>query len=922
MPLALGLQWAPAATTDLADVPLFTSSADTVKPNLMFILDDSGSMNSDYMPDEANLGAGKYGFRAAQCNGVAYNPATTYKPPVDAAGTPATDGSTTFISDNPNLRATSQRNLSTATITIVGSGSITVDFPASPTPAGGWYSNGNLVTVFSTTDTVKYMEGTVSSWNAGTRRLTIDVAAADGTGSTIGNRRVGNGGLPTYFTYSGGQPALAYTYTSSGVINTTTFYRECNSNIGSTPGSAVFTAVRVSTASAQAQNYANWNTYYRTRMLMAKTTVSLAFKDIGDRYRVGYTTISKTNAAPDAKFLNINTFDATQKSSFYANLAAATPGGFTPLRGALSKAGRYFANKAPGQTADPVQYSCQQNFTILSTDGYWNTQAETATYAAFDLAGAAVGQQDGPPTDFPMRDGANALETTVSTWSTTRTNVTDTGTKVSIFTGASTTTTSSYDSGTGSRVDSYSGFFDNTAMTRCTALSGGACTFDVTTPTAHGLVTAPTASRVTIVNAAPAVYNNTYTVVAIVSPTRFRVRITGLSSRPSTPSNAGNTLAAGTCPAGQGQVTRSSVQTDTFGQTITSATTATQNDTTSYTRSEQVTVTPYTQTVIRTNGAVTSDTTAAGAPTVTNNVLTPPPNLVETSVYNSTPTTGAGAPVVVVTNLAPASVCSGTANNGTLVAPPVSPAPPTTTTTTPATVPTTVAVTTAGVSDVTVVGSVSSSTTSGSSGGFANSLADVAMYYYKNDLRTTGLSNCVGALGAGSDVCQTTDIDNQAINVKQNMQTFTLGLGVSGTLKYSKDYLSNPAGSDYFALTQGTKRWPDPSTTSEGPNNIDDLWHAAVNGGGQYFSARDPDSVVASLQEALRVINDKTGTSSAAATSTLQPVADDNDVFVAQFTSGAWYGDLKRFTINPTDGTISATALWNAATKLADTIAA
>ena len=41
-------------TTDLASVPLVTSSASAVGPNLMMLLDDSGSMDWDYLPDWAN----------------------------------------------------------------------------------------------------------------------------------------------------------------------------------------------------------------------------------------------------------------------------------------------------------------------------------------------------------------------------------------------------------------------------------------------------------------------------------------------------------------------------------------------------------------------------------------------------------------------------------------------------------------------------------------------------------------------------------------------------------------------------------------------------------------------------------------------------------------------------------------------------
>ncbi len=60
--------------------PPFTRALATVKPNLMFILDDSGSMVATYMPQELKIGSGTengraeveyYGFRSAQCNGLA-----------------------------------------------------------------------------------------------------------------------------------------------------------------------------------------------------------------------------------------------------------------------------------------------------------------------------------------------------------------------------------------------------------------------------------------------------------------------------------------------------------------------------------------------------------------------------------------------------------------------------------------------------------------------------------------------------------------------------------------------------------------------------------------------------------------------------------------------------------------------------------
>ena len=80
--------------------------------------------------------------------------------------------------------------------------------------------------------------------------------------------------------------------------------------------------------------------------------------------------------------MNIKKFDATQKSTWYTQLYGVTGNSFTPLRGALSKAGRLYAGKVVTGDNDPVQYSCQQNFAILTTDGYWNPQNEVTGTAA------------------------------------------------------------------------------------------------------------------------------------------------------------------------------------------------------------------------------------------------------------------------------------------------------------------------------------------------------------------------------------------------------------------------------------------------------------------------------------------------------------------------------------------------------------
>lgn len=187
----------------------------------------------------------------------------------------------------------------------------------------------------------------------------------------------------------------------------------------------------------------------------------------------------------------------------------------------------------------------------------------------------------------------------------------------------------------------------------------------------------------------------------------------------------------------------------------------------------------------------------------------------------------------------------------------------------------------------------------------ATSLADVAMYYYQTDLRDSAY--CTGALGF--DVCENNVfISATDANQKQHMTTFTLGLGIDGTLIYQDDYKTAESG-DYFKLKNGLGvDWPLPQAEKE--SAVDDLWHAAVNGRGTYFSAKNPTQLVSGLTEALSQINAKLGSSSAAATSTLTPVAGDNFVFLPTYTTVSWTGNVEARSVNTQTGAVGKTAAW------------
>jgi type IV pilus assembly protein PilY1 len=206
----------------------------------------------------------------------------------------------------------------------------------------------------------------------------------------------------------------------------------------------------------------------------------------------------------------------------------------------------------------------------------------------------------------------------------------------------------------------------------------------------------------------------------------------------------------------------------------------------------------------------------------------------------------------------------------------------------------------------------------------SNSLADVAKYYYDEDLRTgaAGSAACTGGTkpnGTTGDVCDNnvfvTPTDN---NNKQHMTTFTLGLGVDATLTYTSDYKTATSG-DFYELKQGNKFWPKPVANTQ--SAVDDLWHAAVNGQGTYFSAKDPNQLASSLSDALNSISAKVGSGAAAATSTLNPVAGDNFAYVASYTSQKWVGNLESREINIDTGKVSEDASWCVETVLVDSCA-
>jgi type IV pilus assembly protein PilY1 len=121
-------------------------------------------------------------------------------------------------------------------------------------------------------------------------------------------------------------------------------------------------------------NFANWYVYYKSRLQMMKTSVGIAFSPITANYKVGYVKLSNAGAG-SAMDLKPADFTGSARRPGTPRCTTPPPPGSTPIRTAMDNVGRMFANLSPYNYAagqEVVQYPCQPNFMILTTDGYWN----------------------------------------------------------------------------------------------------------------------------------------------------------------------------------------------------------------------------------------------------------------------------------------------------------------------------------------------------------------------------------------------------------------------------------------------------------------------------------------------------------------------------------------------------------------------
>lgn len=371
------------AALPLSDIPLFLTTS--VDPNIIFTLDDSGSMQFEIMPDElipstssssnafdvrfvypvksGTYGGNTYGnhvvdfdsnngytakLRSSHVNKIYYDPTVRYLPWSNADGSLMANASITCAPHNPFNTTAGCRNLT-----------------ENNTQSARWLNS-------------------------------------DGTLTTEQNKTFHPA---VYFRYNGGPINSASSYTRIRIRSSTPSYT-------GGPNRTDCADAPTCTYAEEIQNFANWYTYYRSRILLARAGVGRAFSAQGNNMRVAFGAINEVNNDIDGKPTNtlitgVRQFTGTDREKFFDKLYKHTvPVAGTPLRVAMKDIGDYLGrNDAKGPWSDKpgiggsdsVQAVCRQNYHILMTDGYWSDNLDQAGQRLFSGIGSNDNNSDNTP---------------------------------------------------------------------------------------------------------------------------------------------------------------------------------------------------------------------------------------------------------------------------------------------------------------------------------------------------------------------------------------------------------------------------------------------------------------------------------------------------------------------------------------------
>ena len=130
---------------------------------------------------------------------------------------------------------------------------------------------------------------------------------------------------------------------------------------------------------AQQTNFANWFSYYRSRALVAKAAYGQLIAQARDQ-RMGMVTLHNNSGSSNIAIAEMNSDPASgAKKALLDALYTFSPGNGTPLRRISNESGKYLScdlNSFGFTTCPRLSLAdggqCQQNFLVMMTDGLWN----------------------------------------------------------------------------------------------------------------------------------------------------------------------------------------------------------------------------------------------------------------------------------------------------------------------------------------------------------------------------------------------------------------------------------------------------------------------------------------------------------------------------------------------------------------------
>ncbi len=384
MVIALSLCASANAGLNIPDTPLVTGSQ--VPPNIMFILDDSGSMAWNTMPGTtaswtSHLAYGgqvvnQIRYMSANINMLWYDPTVQYQPGTKANNSSYADLTLTTLRDDGYKSSATDADFWVSTSKTLRTGNAwPADFPT--------LQASTLYSVFYVLNS-----GMPGSVNSNYLRYEFRNASAP-SGTSIELRKC--------------------------VVNTDGSRGSCT---GLTTSPFKNASGNNRTVAEEATNFANWFSYYRTRSLMAKTSASIAFGELKENYRIGFDTIQQRNTFKIPVGTDGGLFKNTNRSTWFSRLFGAIQDDSTPLLTALQRTGQYYedgsANGPWGPEAGSAQTSCRPSFAILTTDGYWNR--DSASFGNEDgTAGVPIaGPGNQSYTYTPAKPYSDAWSTTLA----------------------------------------------------------------------------------------------------------------------------------------------------------------------------------------------------------------------------------------------------------------------------------------------------------------------------------------------------------------------------------------------------------------------------------------------------------------------------------------------------------------------------